>query len=398
MSDVSEKPSDSYSPLYFLSSLGAGGMAVAFFMWLMHWTPHPGRPVPIFEDISPAYAAGGAGTQAMLFLAMVGIVFYAALNIKHLVWNLIRFRAWKRTEDAARLAASNGETQFLALPLALAMNVNVWFILGLVLVPGLWTVVEYLFPLAIAVFLLIGVMAFRMLGRFYSRVLTTGGFSCAANNSFAQALPAFALAMVGVGLAAPAGLSAEPLVSGLGLVLSTFFLVGADLIGAVALVLGVRSLLENGASVETAPTLSVFIPVLTIVAILSLRQGHGLHEHFALESGAAERLMMLSQFFSAQLLFALFAGIILRRLGYAARFVTGREASPGSYSLVCPGVALVVMLHFWLNRGLVDAGLVAKFSFAYWAITSPALALQLATMWLIFVLNRKHFKERRQGA
>lgn len=30
-----------YRPLYFLASLGAGGMAVSFFMYLMFLVPHP---------------------------------------------------------------------------------------------------------------------------------------------------------------------------------------------------------------------------------------------------------------------------------------------------------------------------------------------------------------------
>lgn len=391
MNSANHKPSDTYAPLYFLVSLGTGGLVVTFFMWLMHWLPHPGRSVPVFEDISKAFTLGGGGTRAMIIAALAGIAFYAFLNIKSLIWNLIRFRAWKNTEAYTQLRATNAETQLLALPLALAMSVNVLFILGLVFVPGLWQVVEYLFPLAILVFLAIGVLALGMLGSFFGRVLTTGGFNCAANNSFAQALPAFALAMVGVGLAAPAGLSATAQVAGIGLVLSTFFLVATVLIGAIALLLGIRSLMENGASIETAPTLSIFIPMLTIISILSLRQNHGLDKFFELASGGADRLMMLSQYFSLQVLFALFAGVILKRLGYAARFVFGAEASVGSYALVCPGVALAVMIHFWLNRGLVDAGLIAKFSTAYWIISALAIVLQGLTMWLVLLLNRKHF-------
>jgi hypothetical protein len=391
MQSTFTKPSDEYSPLYFLVSLGAGGLTVTFFMWLMHWTRHPGRSVPVFEDITTAFAAGGLATQIMIIMAIVGIGFYAFLNIRFLIWNLTRFRAWKQTEAYNKIRASNAETQLLAMPLAMAMSVNVGFILGLVFVPGLWNVVEYLFPMAIIAFLAIGALAFKMLGEFFGRVLTTGGFSCAVNNSFAQALPAFALAMVGVGLAAPAGLSATPFVAGVGLVFSTFFLVAAALIGAIALVLGFRSLMENGANIETAPTLSIFIPLLTIIAILTLRQSHGLDEHFALASGGADRLMMLSQYLSAQLLFALLTGAVLLRLGYASRFIFGQAASVGSYALVCPGVALSVMIHFWLNRGLVDAGLITQFSAGYLAISALAVAIQFATIWLVFILNRKHF-------
>ena len=154
--------------------------------------------------------------RVMIVLAAAGIAFYAFLNLKYLAWNLVRFRQWKGTSAYEGLSSSNAETQVLAMPLALAMSVNVCFILGMVFVPGLWSVVEYLFPLALAAFLAIGFMAFRMIGRFMGRVLAFGGFSCVANNSFAQALPAFALAMIGVGLAAPAGLSATPLVAGTG--------------------------------------------------------------------------------------------------------------------------------------------------------------------------------------
>ncbi|WP_462325207.1 TsoY family (seleno)protein [Desulfoplanes sp.] len=392
MSASSGRPADTYSPLYFLTSLGAGGLVVTFFMWLMHWTKHPGHPVPVFEDITASFAAGESCLRLMIILALAGIAVYAFLNLKYLVWNLVRFNRFQRTSAYEQMASSNAQTQVLAMPLALAMSVNVFFVLGMVFVPGLWSVVEYLFPVAIVVFLAIGVLAFRMFGTFMGRVMSVGGFSCASNNSFAQALPAFALAMIGVGLAAPAGLSASPVVAGTGLVLSTFFLVAAALIAAIALVLGIRSLAENGANVETAPTLSVFIPVLTIVSILSLRQNHGLNAHFGLASGGVERLMMLSQYLSAQILFALLTGLVLSRLGYFSRFITGREASPGSYALVCPGVALAVMVHFWLNRGVVDSGLIDKFSPEYWAITSLALAIQFATALLVFVLNRKHFK------
>ncbi len=387
------RPSDTYAPLYFLASLGSGGLVVTFFMWLMHWTRHPGRSVPVFEDIITAFTAGSLAARAMIIIAVAGVVFYAFLNIKFLIWNLNQFRKWKQSDSYSKIRSSNAETQLLAMPLALAMSVNVCFMLGMVFVPRLWHVVEYLFPLAMIAFVAIGILAFKMLGRFFGRVLTTGGFSCVANNSFAQALPAFALSMVGVGLAAPAGMSTAPLAAGIGLVLSTFFLVAALVISVIALVLGIRSLMENGADIETAPTLSIFIPLLTIISILMLRQSHGLGEHFALASGGANRLMMLSQFLSAQLFFALLTMAVLRRLGYASRYIFGQEASVGSYALVCPGVALSVMIQFWLNRGLVDAGLVTKFSIGYWVISALAIAIQFATMWLVFILNRKHFKK-----
>ncbi len=49
------------------------------------------------------------------------------------------------------------------------------------------------------------------------------------------------------------------------------------------------------------------------------------------------------------------------------------------------------MLQFWINKGLVGAGLIAKFGAAYWALSAVTLALQVAMIALVLILNRKHF-------
>ena len=104
------------------------------------------------------------------------------------------------------------------------MSVNGLFIVGLVFVPGLWNVVEYLFPFALAAFLAIGAFALLIIGDFLGRVLTKGGvFDVTAHNSFAQLLPTFALAMIAVGLSAPAAMSTNSFVVSAGVMLSTFF-------------------------------------------------------------------------------------------------------------------------------------------------------------------------------
>lgn len=392
------RPSDTYSPLYFLASLGAGGLSVTFFMWLMHWVPHPGRTVPVFEDIMAAFANGSVLMQGMIALAMAAIAFFAFLNIRSLIWNLGRYTAWRKTEAHAKFAKTNAQSQIMALPLALGMTVNAAFILGLVFVPGLWNVIEYLFPLAIITFLAIGVFAFRLYAEFLGRVLTEGGFNMAANNNFGQMLPAFAFSMVGVGLAAPAALSSVQVTAGIGLVLSGFFLITALTIVAVALVLGVRSMLENGVGAETAPTLMILIPITTILGILLLRQEHGLGAHFAAHAEAAGSMMMLTQMIAFQVLVAIFGLFVLAKLGYAKRFLTGNENSAGAYALVCPGVGFAVLMQFWVNKGLVEAGLLDKFSAPYWALTAIALISQFAMVWLVFHLNRRHFGAARTAA
>lgn len=380
-----------YSPLYFLASLGAGGLTVTFFMYLLFWVPHPGRPVPIFEDAWAMLNGGTLLQQVMILAAWAGIAVFGFLNLKLLAFNLRRFAEFRRSDAYEPFARSNAGSQVLAMPLALAMSVNALFIIGLTFVPGLWAFVEYLFPAALIAFLAIGWIAFRELGHFVKERLHSGGFDCSANNSFAQMLPAFALAMTAVGLSAPASMSSVPLTVGVSLVLSTFFIVAAVILAVIVMVMSVRPMLEHGVNVEAAPTLMVVIPMVTVIGIALLRQAHGLHTTFEAHGTAADTLMLLTRLISVEVIFALFGVAVLSRVGYLARFVTGAETSAGSYALVCPGVALSVMTQFWLNKGLVAAGIIAKYSVAYWAISGIAVALQIGVIVLVWMLARKHF-------
>jgi len=379
-----------YSPLYFLAALGNGGLVVTFFMWLLFWVPHEGRPVPNFEDISAALTSAETWHQAVIFGAMAGIAYFAASMIASLWWNVANYRRYRTSQQAGVLRSSNAQVQLLAMPLAFAMSINVGFIIGLVFVPGLWSVIEDLFPLALIAFLIVGAWSLRLAADFWGRILTAGGFDCSRNNSFAQLLPSFTFAMVGVGLAAPAAMSATPWVAAVSLFASTLFVAMAVVVGTINLILGVRAMMENGADPESAPTLWIVIPILTVLGIALMRQGHGLHAHFGAESAPSDTFLMLMRLFAVQLAFGLFGWLVLSRQNYMSRFVFGSEASPGSYALVCPGVALVVMGQFLINKGLVGIGLIEKFDLAYWSLTGIALVLQLVTIWLVFTLNAKH--------
>jgi hypothetical protein len=389
------RPADTYSPIYFLASLGAGGIAVTFFMFLMFWVPHPGQPVPVFEDITAAFATGGLALQTGIAVALLGIAVFAFLNIKSLIWNLQALSAFKQTENYANLRQTNAEATLLAMPLALAMSVNAMFIVGLVFVPQLWSVVEYLFPLALIAFAGIGAMAFSMIGTFLGRVLSKGGvFDVTAHNSFAQLLPAFSISMVGVGFAAPAAMSTTPATVAIALVLSTVFGVAAILYTVIAAITAFASMLQHGTARESGPTLMIIVPIVTVLGILFLRQDHGLHVAFDVQVQPGETMIFLARLVSVQVAFLLLGAVVMRRQGYFSDFVIGSKTSPGSYALVCPAVAFAVMIQFFLNKGLVAAGAVAQFGATYWAVTAVALVAQAIAIALVLRLNRQHFARR----
>lgn len=385
--------SERYSPLCFLASLGAGGIAVSFFMMLMFWVPHPGRPVPVFEDIAAAFTTGGLPLQIAIVIAGLGIAVFVTLNVRSLVWNLRALAALRKTEAYRVLRRSNAETTLLAMPLALAMSVNALFIVGLVFVPGLWSVIEYPFPVALVAFAAIAVIAFRLIADFLGRVLSGGGvFDVTAHNSFAQLMPAFAVSMIAVGFAAPAAMSTVPATVGVSLVLSTILGVTAILYTIFAATSAVSSMLQHGTAREAGPTLMVIVPIVTVLGILFLRQNHGLHTTFDVHAQPGETMIFLARLLAIQVAFLGLGWVVLKAQGYLDDYVLGNRTSAGSYALVCPFVALSVMLHFFTNKGLVEAGLIDKFGVAFWAVTALAIASQIVAIALVLRLNAQHFR------
>jgi hypothetical protein len=87
---------------------------------------------------------------------MAGIVFFAAQHIRYLIWNLRSYAAWRGTGGRASSAPRMPNPRSWPCRWRWRWAINVGFILGLVFVPGLWRVVEYLFPCSAAWLLAVG--------------------------------------------------------------------------------------------------------------------------------------------------------------------------------------------------------------------------------------------------
>ncbi|MCK4708332.1 MAG: hypothetical protein KAU21_06930, partial [Gammaproteobacteria bacterium] len=272
----SNKPDQSWSPLYFLSALGAGGIIVTFFMYLLFWVAHPSHPIPVFEDWTAAFAQGSLMEQILIAISVSGVAFFTLYHVVLLRWNLVQFKLWKAAGELKKMEGSNAHTQMLAIPLTLAMTINAGFMAGALFVPKLWTVVEYLFPLAMAGFVVLGIWAMRLYLSFFSQSLSQNKFNNSANNSLAQLLPGFAFAMVSVGLVAPAAMSHNESIVAISVLLAFLFIVPSIFISLVKLVIGIGHMLEHGANKSALPTLWVGIPILTTLSIAGLRLDHGL--------------------------------------------------------------------------------------------------------------------------
>ena len=71
-----KKFTQNYNPLYFLSSLGNGGLAVSFFMYLMFMVKHPDTPIPIFNHVYGVLKSGNMISALFVGAALLGIFFF----------------------------------------------------------------------------------------------------------------------------------------------------------------------------------------------------------------------------------------------------------------------------------------------------------------------------------
>ncbi|WP_406712622.1 hypothetical protein QEV12_06755 [Trueperella pyogenes] len=379
-----------YSPLYFLAALGFGGMSVLFFMNLMHLTPHPDSVMPTFDSICAAWATGNTGYRAAIIAGYAGFIPFFLAHLYLLVWNLREFFAWRRTDAYTAVRNSNAEVTLMAVPLTLGMTVNGLFIAGMIFVPGLWNVIEYLMPLAIVLYGSVGILALTYLSRYLIRVMHNG-FDFKANGGLNQLLSSFAFTMVAVGLAAPAAMTTNPVVVVIAGALSLFFTVIAILLFLVFLPLGVMSMLRYGLSLGNSATLWLGVPIITLLAITYLRLRHSVGTIAALNPNAQAipgtsvwLAALLALMVAAQLAFLGLGHLAMTSNGFYKRFVFSRqEQSPAAFTLVCPGVALSVLTFFLLNVGLVKNNIFPVGSVGFVALLVAAYAVQAATLVLM---------------
>ncbi len=386
------KANTNYTPIYFLASLGCGGLSVSFFMYLMFMIEHKGVPLATFDFIYPQLTNGPLLVQTLIVFALVGIIFFAFLHFRFLLWNIGQYIDFRKTLEADKMRSSHKAVSFMAIPLTYAMSVNVSFVLGAVFVPKLWTIVEYLLPFAMLGFLLIGVYAIVIFLNYFTTFIISGNLGYAQNNNLSQLLGIFAFAMISVGLAAPAAMSHVKYTSGVAFLLSTFFFVIALGLTFIKLLLGMSAIFEHGINKEASASLWIGIPIITLLGIATVRLMHGLEHNFQDSSADTSYLILTGAFLSLQLMFGLVGYKVMKKLNYFDDYIRGSFISPSSLALICPGVALFVFGHFFLHHGLVRNGIIDQFSSLYFLIQIPLIYLQYITITTMFRLNRKLFK------
>ena len=377
----------SFNPTYFLAALGAAGLAISFFLYPMFMLPHPQTPMVTFEAIRPVLLGDNLLLSALLFLDLMAVLVFAFVHFHLLIKSLLAFRRYRKTQAYAALRQSNAEVSLMAIPLTLSMSINLLFVLGALFIPGLWGVVEYLFPFALIAYGAVGLYALRIYGAYFTRLLTTGDFDFSGNNSLSQLLAIFAFAMIATGLAGPGAMSHTQTINALGIFGSLFFLSLAVLLAVIKLVLGMKSMLRQGISKQASYSLWILIPILTLFGISGIRIIMGLHHGFEEPLSRPGLFVFTSVVLSLQILAGVLGYKVMKQLGYFNDYLHGEKRDAGSFALICPGVAMFVFGFFFITFGLLKNGLVAPLTPAYFLVLAPFVWIQLKTVVVFFKLN-----------
>jgi len=389
---------EKYSPLYFLASLGNGGLTVAFFVFFMFMVPHPNTPIATLDSVWPYINNGPLHITLLCLAGYVGMLWFAYRHIRMLAWNIKEYKQFKKTTAYQQLIESNNEITLMAIPLTLTMTINVMFVLGAMLVPGLWTVVEYLFPFAFLAFLGTGIYSLTIFYRYYSKSLTKGHFQHTRNNSLSPMISSFTFAMKAVGFAAPAAMSQSSYIVPISAFFSMAFMAIAIILAFKNLVLGFHAMLAQGINREASASLWIIIPILTLLGITVIRLTHSFHFLFQGHGNPAFNFVFTSVVVSTQIFFGLLGTIIMKQNNYFHEFIHGITTAaktdiavktPTTYALVCPGVAFWVFGMFFMHIGLVKSQLLEIFSLPWFILLLPFLIVLTKTIQVNTKLNKR---------
>jgi hypothetical protein len=379
---------EKYNPMYHLAALGSGGLSISFFLYLNFLLPHESGIIS-FDQLWPILTGEPSLRMLWVGLCLAITLILLATHFALMVWNTREFSLYKKTAAYAQLKNSSAEISLMVVPLTMAMTVNACFVSGSLLIPGLWEYIEYLFPLAMLAFLVIGFYGMHILGNYFTRMLLHKGYDFEQNNSLAPMISIFALSMIAVGLAAPVAMSHTKETIAIAFALSSFFATSAALLMFVMLVIGFSTMLTHGIRPAAAPSLWLMIPITTLLGITFMRTTHGLHEYFGAHATPADHFVVLMALFSVQVMFGLLGFHVLKKINYFKEYIHGDKCQATTFALVCPGVAFPVFGLFVIKFGLLGNGLIQMWTPAHYLFLLPFLLIQLLTLRVLYILVRR---------
>jgi hypothetical protein len=375
-----------FNPLTFLASLGAGGIAIAPFVYFQYLVPH-GKGLTTFNEVMQQ-TTSAAGEIGVWMMSAVMVIF-AALHFGLTFKLLAQFFAWRKTDDYKNyIRDPRRNTTIMASFTSFAMSFNV--LIGAVrfFVPAMQNnFQELMLPALIAWSLLwLWLMSteIRIMKTAFERDFNISDIS------FGWLMQPFALGMIsvsGMGIAAMAHNSG---IAGTAAFLSMISATMGIFLFLVKLISIFQSHFVANSMPERQflPSFLIVVPIVTIYAISLFRFGHYLGHQFDMQFDAFYKVVVAVPF-AFQTWYLGFGLTMLR--DYFKKDFFRKEYYVTLWAFICPFVGYAVLGAFFhklfapvsLVEGLIFAsaslailfyGFIALryFKFSHAAITSPS--------------------------
>ncbi|WP_130538313.1 TsoY family (seleno)protein [Thiomicrorhabdus indica] len=395
MTQNQDKPQ--FQVLHILAALGAGGMTASFFFIVNFSTLHPGDVFISWDILWRDYIGGTSAHQLIVQLYMLGATISAIVHFVLLNRWFKGFNQFKQTDAYEKLKNSNAEVQLMAIPLTLAMSMNVFFILGAMYIPGLFSeitlfgitaqLIDFMMVAAGIYFTVILVMALKIFSVYWMR-LVDGNLDFIQNSNLAQLIAIFSFGMIGVSLGA-LSMSKVPEIALYGMSMAYIVITLTIFLGLIKLIIGFKSMFEEGIAAQSTVTLLLPVVITGMIVVGLLRADFGSIHALDLTRDAHYHLQVSTIGLGFSLFIALFALSVMRRKKYFKLLDQGKLDS-SAFALICPGFAFEVQMVMWLNIGLVFTGFVTFGSTAYFALWAPMILIQVASIYFFMKLLKQH--------
>lgn len=364
-----------FTPLVFLASLGAGGIAVIPFVLMQYTVEHGKGLITRVQLWSDGLAGLGAFYYYFLEAVMIG---FTAIHFILTVYFLAKLIKWLKTEEFKTMLYNPLKNTALLAPLiSLLMTMNVFIGPIRYFLPVLSENFQSLFLPAMlfwsALFVFVIYTEIKLLGISFSK-----GFDIDKIN-FGWLLHPFLLGMlsvVGTGIAA---MSQNSIIADLAAFMSLISMSMGLFLLIVKMVVIFKSHFAASGLPEKQflPSFLIVVPNITLFAISAFRFGHYLESHQGFELGAYFYLVM-GVAFAFEVWYLLFGLFLLKDYFKKNHF---QDFYVTQWGFICPLVAFAVL-----------GGFVHKLVLPNTILYTILVLTLLATIILYFELLIKHIK------
>lgn len=371
-----------FNPLTFLAALGAGGIAVAPFVFFQYVMPH-GKGLITYQELMSA--GHGAGAAAFFYGLMAVMVIFTLVHLILTATLFSRLAKFMKTPEYRILKHDPLKNSALLAPfVSVAMTMNVFIGVIRFFIPALQSNFQSLMLPALMLWAVIWLFLMRTEVRLL-KISFTKDFDV-SKISFGWLLHPFALAMVTVTGTGIAAMAKNPDIAHA----AAFMSMVSGMMGAFLFTVKIISVFTSHfhqAGVperQFLPSFLIVVPIVTLFAISLFRLGHYFEHQFHFHLDAFFTIVVVAPF-AFQTWYFLFGLSMLK--DYFKKDIFKREYYVSLWAFICPFVGYAVLGSFVYKF----------FSQSGFVLAAVFVSLLLAVIFYAFVAKR-YFSYGRQPA